>query len=103
MLSWYQSEFRQALSSIFLLKFYGVIVRKEAITTEKLRNADRSIEDQLKLFDRLLATRKYAAGSHITIADLLLYFELTNMMLYQKEWSKYTYVDAWFKLIYAVP
>lgn len=38
-LSWYQSEFRQALSSIVFLKIYGVMVYKQTLTTEKLRNA----------------------------------------------------------------
>lgn len=101
-MSWYQSEFRQALSGIILLKIYGVLVNKQTLTTEKLRNAERNIDNQLKLFDRLLSKRTYAAGENLTIADLLLFFELTNLMLYKKSWSEHTNVDAWFKRVYAV-
>lgn len=55
------------------------------------------------MFDKLLSTRPYVAGDSLTVADLLFFFELTNLMLYKMDWSKYTNVDNWFKRVYAVP
>jgi glutathione S-transferase len=53
----------------------------------------------------LLGSRKtpFIAGEQVTIADLLLYFELSNVMLYKKEWSQYKNMDAWFKKMYGIP
>lgn len=56
------------------------------------------LEAQLKQ-----SKRKYLAGDRPSIADLLYFFEMTNLILYEIPFDHFTHVFAWFNRVLEVP
>ena len=51
----------------------------------------------------MLVGKDHLANNTITIADLLIFFDTTNLIFYGKDTGEYKEVDRWFKKIYAIP
>ena len=87
-ISWYQSSFRPAFMEIIKLKIYGKKHKNQLFTPEQILYADERMEDNLKKLEQILTTNgHYIAGEAVTIVDLLVYFELTNYLVYNKKWE----------------
>ncbi len=46
---------------------------------------------------------KFLCGDKPSIADLLIYFEMTNLIYYEKSHEQYKHVSLWFKNVYSIP
>jgi glutathione S-transferase len=63
------------------------------------------IEKTTKLLDRLLKLggKQYLCGEHLTIADLLVYFEYTDLLIYDRSYPDLKFVNQWAARVEAVP
>lgn len=62
------------------------------------QDLQRAEKDMFKAFQDLenlfsINKTKYAASDDLTIADLQYFFEITNLILYEKDFSKYSLVS----------
>lgn len=59
----------------------------------------------MKTFDELLKIggHKFTTGDKPNIADLLIYFELLNVVYYQEKTDNYVYITQWSKNVEAIP
>ncbi len=96
-LSWYQSDFRPTLMKIFKILLYSFVKEQIPFTMSDINLATKQIFNSIKQLDQLLEGKKYICGDMVTIADLLLFFEVTNMVTYELPYEKYTNVKRWFK------
>jgi glutathione S-transferase len=95
-LSWYQGSYRPALLSIIRLKF-GAFRQKKPVSGVALAEAEKKIHATLDLLDSLLAKgNPYIAGENLTIADLLIFSETTNVESYKLDLSPWKNVKAWY-------
>jgi glutathione S-transferase len=46
---------------------------------------------------------QYVAGDNFSIADLQYFFELTNMIVYEKSFSQYKLITSWYNRVAEVP
>ncbi len=46
---------------------------------------------------------KFIAGEKLSIADLLFYYEMTNLTYWGLDHEKYPQVARWFKEVYQIP
>ena len=84
-LSWYQYYFRPALFKIIKIKVYGCLRKKQPFKSYQIASAKKEMLEALKTFDELLKIggKKFTTGDKPNIADLLIYFELLNVVYYQ--------------------
>ena len=63
------------------------------------------MHDVIKKLDMLLGNpkRNFLTGENPSIADLLIFFELTNLWYYNDSHDKYENVKEWFKNVYNIP
>lgn len=103
MLSWNSAEFRPTVNEPVILRFRQMFLG-EPFTAAQLEQSEKKTKAILDLLDRVIVHNGgFVAGKEITIADLVVYFELCVLMVFKKEWTKWKNVDAWFKKVYAVP
>lgn len=59
----------------------------------------------IKTFDELLKTggKKFTTGDSPNIADLLIYFELTNLINYNEKFDEYKCVAQWYQEVEKIP
>ena len=107
MLSWYQGFYRPALFGIIALKIYGV--KKQGIPFSELQ-LQKATKDNIKgiqflesLFER--SGSPYLCGQSPSIADILAYFETTNLIYYglMEELDKVRLVSAWYERMGKIP
>ena len=55
------------------------------------------------MIDKILTKTPYLVGDHLTIADLLLFHETTNIELYDFDISYWHNVDSWYKRVQENP
>lgn len=62
------------------------------------------IEQTAKLLDRIfrLSDKSFLCGDHVTVADLLVYFEWTDLWLYQRDYDV-KHVKQWAARMEAIP
>lgn len=95
-LSWYQNYFRPALFKPVRL-YLGSIMRNLPILEEHKRALDTDMLEAVDELEKLLQKRKgqFIAGPHLTIADLLFFFELTNLSLFGKSYIDRPALQRW--------
>ena len=95
-LSWYQGSYRPALLSIIRLKF-GAFRQNKPISGAALAEAEKRIHSTLDLLDTILSKgNPYLAGENLTIADLLVFEETTNVESYKLDLAPWKNVKAWY-------
>jgi glutathione S-transferase len=82
MLSWYQSYFRQLVFARIRIKIYGTVKKGIPHTLVQLKETDHMMDEALNHLERILMGNLYLAGATVSIADLLVYFEVTNLIYY---------------------
>ena len=104
-LAWAQTSFRPGAVGIIVLKFHGKIKAGKKLTTKELEDAEKKMHDGLKTLETTLAEGKttFIAGDHLTIADLQIFHEVTNLLIYEIPFNNYTAITAWFNAVLAVP
>ena len=104
-LGWYQNFFRPAIFKLIYLKIYEVIRRGKTVFANQIVAAEKEMTSTLGEFEQLLKHNNtpFVAGDSLTIADLQYYFELTNMILYEKSFSQYTLISTWYHRVAEVP
>lgn len=69
------------------LKIYGTYSKGIPHTESQLKQADLLLGEALKTLEKILNKNggPYAAGKNISIADILIFFEITNLIYYDME------------------
>lgn len=98
-LSWYQAMYRPGLFKIIFLKVYGKLRKGIDFNSVQLASAEKQMHESLKQLNHRLKDRQYIATEYISIADLLVYFETTNLVYYDMEdlLSKYSHIGEWYQ------
>ena len=65
------------------------------VSRQDLQRAEKDMFKALQELENLFLINKtkYAAGDDLTIADLQYFFEITNLIVYEKDYSKYSLVS----------
>lgn len=78
-LSWYQGTFRPSLISVMRTSF-ACLMKNEALEGSVLSGLHKKMSDAFDFLDaRLTEGDKYICGNQLTIADLLIFHEATNV------------------------
>ena len=79
--------------------------KKQPFKSYQIASAKKEMLDALKTFDELLKIggNKFTTGDKPNIADLLIYFELLNVVYYQEKTDNYVYVTRWCQNMEAIP
>jgi glutathione S-transferase len=59
--------------------------------------------EALKFLDDIIGNKNYLANNTPTIADIMIYFEVTILAYHNKDYYSYKNIDRWFKNIYGIP
>lgn len=61
--------------------------------------------EAIKTFDELLKNggKKFTTGDLANVADLLIYFELTNMICYNEKFQDFKFVAQWYQQVEKIP
>ncbi len=102
--SWYQNFFRPFMVGPLRL-FLNALFTKKAVLENQQKTLLDGMMDVLEKFNELLARNrtKFIAGEKLTIADLLFFHEMTNMVYFGLEHDKYREVKRWYTEVYNVP
>ena len=73
------------------------------IYQNQIDDFEAGLKEALENLDNLLKGKDYLANNTVTIADMLLFFEMTSLILMGKDVSSYKEVDRWFKKMYRIP
>lgn len=82
------------------LKFAGLGSGKP-VSNAALAQAEAQLKVTVSFVDKRLSTGSgYLVGDHLTIADLLLFFESTDLQVYKIDVAQWVHFGAWYnKLI----
>ncbi len=64
--------------------------------------AESKILQALKILDDLIGDKNYLANNRATIADIMIYFEVTILAYHSKDHYSYKNINRWFKNIYGI-
>lgn len=97
-LSWYQGTFRPRLLAILILSFKHCMFLKTPIKKSAYAEAEERMKGAFDKLEELLSKgNQFICGSKVTIADLLLFHETTNVFMYKNyDLSPWTKISAWF-------
>ncbi len=103
-LVWWDSHFRPTVLAPFLNRIMVALGRAE-LSTDATPVQKANIEQTLQTLDDLLAkqTGDFVTGSDLTIADLQLFFEFTDLTAMRYKTEKYVNVNKWLEAVSAVP
>ena len=74
------------------------------VLASDLEEAHKKVEEILTFLDKQLAKgTTFLAGNHISIADLLIFEETTNVELGKLDLSKWTHLNTWYNKVLEVP
>ena len=95
-LEWNQYSFRPAMSPRFFVILSHLLMGgpdpEEAFLAEK----DAEIENNMRYLEESLQFSEYLTGDNLTIADIQLYFELTQgMKLLSRNYESFPKVGSW--------
>jgi len=94
-LSWYQGTYRPSLIRILRLQFVGMLT-KTPVNEAELTEGGKKMQETLGLLDGLLGEKPYLVGNNLTIADLLIFEETTNIEFYKLDLAPWKNVKAWY-------
>ena len=57
------------------------------------------MNETFRLLDKMFAKSPYLVGDHLTIADLLIFHEATNIEIYDFDLSYWHHASAWYKRV----
>ena len=96
-LSWYQGSFRPSLVKIMGMKIQIGMFQGKPIKASDIKEAEAKMRSTLDFLNQYLEKRgPYICGENMTIADLLIFHEATNMEFYQIELAPWKTVNAWY-------
>lgn len=97
-MSWYQAKFRPALVEIIVLKFFKGFKQNLPVTAQEIAEAEKRMSAAIDFLEARLANgTPFICGKTLSIADLLLFSELTNIEIYKFDISKWKNVNAWYE------
>ena len=102
--SWYQSYFRPALFKPIRM-FLGAVFSGVAVKKSHKEDLFKDMFQAIATFNQILRSNgnKFIAGDRVSIADLLLFYELTNLKYFGLNHDEYKDVKRWFEEVHNVP
>lgn len=96
-LSWYQGNFRPALFKPFR-KFLTANINKTALKEVEMVELWKNMWMSIGEFEGILNSngKRFVCGSNPTIADLLYFYEITNLTYFKVDHSAYPHISQWF-------
>lgn len=101
--SWYQNHFRPAMFKPIRM-YLGAVMMGQQILQAHRDSLFAEMFEAIKKFDELLSLNpgKYLCGDKLSIADLLFFYELTNLTYFGLDHEKYPQVKRWFVEVYRI-
>lgn len=97
-LSWYQGSWRPTvLKKLRLL--LGSVFRKVPVKGSDLNEAEKGMCTIFDFMEKRLAKRPYICGDKLTIADILIFHEATNVEMYKFDISSWKNFKAWYERV----
>ena len=98
---WYQAVYRHALLGLFRVKYGAIKKGESSVKAQQVTEAEQSMDNALDFVEGRLAQRgtPFLCGSSLTIADILLFHETSNVEFYEKDISKWAKVKAWYEKV----
>ena len=94
-LSWYQGSFRPSV-----IKKLRFLLRsgftKTPVKGSDLNEAEKGMCQTFDFLDKHLEKHRYVSGKNLTIADILIFHEATNVEMYKLDLSPWKNVKAWY-------
>lgn len=102
-LSWYQGTFRPVLIRPLRLRFEGKSKGKP-VSKAAIAEAEAKIKDTLSFLQKRLSTGSpYLVGNHLSIADLLIFCQGTNLEAYKFDLTSWPHYNAWYNKVLENP
>ena len=103
-MSWYQNYFRIALFKPFR-RFLAASNSGKPLDEPEIIELWKEMWVAIAKLDQLMTINKteYIAGNAPTIADLLCFYELTNLTYFGASHSKYQWIAPWYKKMLSIP
>ena len=99
-LSWYQGTFRPALVKIMGMKIQLGIFQGKSVPASEIKAAEAKMHSALDFLEKHFTKGgPYMVGDHMTIVDLLIFHEATNVEIYCLDLSKWKKVNEWYNLM----
>ena len=96
-LSWYQGTYRPSLAKLLGMKLLA-LVQQTPVKASDIVECEKKICLTLDFLDAHLAKEfPYICGKRLTIADMLIFHETTNVEIYQIDLSPWKNVKAWYE------
>lgn len=103
-ISWYQNYFRHFLVGP-VRNLLTALVAKKPVQEQQQKTLVDGLFEALATLETILtkSKTKFIAGNTVTIADILIFYEMTNLILLGLEHDKYKEVKRWHAEVYQVP
>ena len=95
-LSWYQGSFRPALIRLFRINIQAVMGTGK-LERGQVAEAEQKMVQTFDYLESVLSQGEpFICGENMTIADLLIFHDATNVEAYKFELTRWTNVSAWY-------
>ena len=85
--------------------YLGAVFTQQPLAKHHRDALFAEMSEAIKKFDELLSLKKtkFLVGDKLSIADLLFFYELTNLTYFGQDHENYPQIKRWFGEVYNIP
>ena len=96
-LSWYQGTFRPALVRNMWIRLHLGVMAQKTLKMSDIMDNEKKMFSTLDFLDKHFSKgSEYICGNKMTIADLLIFHETTNVEVYNVNINKWKNIKTWY-------